>query len=358
MTELAFPLVATLVLVVVAIPLATVLAKLLFVALRSRLVLSLWPQAGGIRQHGSTGRYLLIVAPVMVPTLWLGSAAMHHAEEEQAALACIFDHVSDGMCAEPLFIAAIIVSMLLLALWWRRRVATSAIARALRVHDGVALHRLASACASHPHLQALESRIQLVAGQQFRTVGWFDPCVEVGAAAVRRLDELSLAGALLHECVHVRARDPLRFLLASACQSINPVAFLLRDEWRLWRAGREAVCDEAAVHDGADACALAEALAAVARPLAGGGTVAAVGHQAAHLARGSGMSLLRARVNLLMGYVDAPPRCRCASAAPKWALIGMVALTVLPHYWGEGAIVRLHQGAERAVVTSFAPVPW
>jgi beta-lactamase regulating signal transducer with metallopeptidase domain len=132
----------------------------------------------------------------------------------------------------------------------------------------------------------------------------------------------------------------LRFLVAAVCQSVNPAAFLLGDELARWRAGRETVCDEAAVHRGADPCSLAEALIAVARPPEARG-------RAAHLSRGGGIELLRVRVTLLMDYATAPPRCHCARTAPKVAALAVVVLALLPHYFGQRVIVDLHQGAER-----------
>jgi len=345
--ELVFPLVATFALVLVAIPLATVASKLLLVALRRAAARidddSAEPGARGVREAGSTLRYLLLVAPVCVPAVWLVSAAVHHAEAEGAALACAFDHVSDRACVEPLMIAIAIALALGSTFLWRRHIATRAIATRRLARDQVAERRMDAACASHPRLQSRRQRIRLVEGHDIRTVGLFRPHVEVGTTLARSLDEQALVGALLHENEHVHGFDPLRFVVLSVCQSLNPAASLLADELVHWRRGREAVCDESAVHRGADPCSLAEALIAVARPP---GDLSA---QAAHLGRGGGIELLRVRVALLMDYVTSPPRCRCARTAPKLTAVALVVLAVLPHYLGERIIVDLHQGAEQAV---------
>jgi len=352
--ELVFPLVATFALVLFVIPLATVVSKMLLVALRRSAARTdgggVDPHARGVREAGSTLRYLLLVAPVSVPAVWLASAAVHHAEAERAALACVIDHVSDGACSEPLMIATVIALALGSTFLWRRHVATAAVAERHLACDPVAERRLDAACVGHVRLLEQRHRIRVVEGRDVRTVGLFRPHVEVGAELVRSLDERALVGALLHEDEHVRGCDPLRFVVLSACQNLNPASALLADELWHWRRGREALCDEAAVHRGADPCSLAEALVAVARP------PAALGAGVAHLGRGGGIELLRVRVTLLMDYATSPPRCRCASPAPKLAVLALVTLAVLPHYLGERVLVDLHQGTERVVFEALTDV--
>lgn len=348
MAELAFPAVATLALVLVAIPLATLASKMVLVAMRYAAAHARRGSvAPGLREAGSTLRYLLLVAPVTVPVVWLVSAAIHHAEEEEAALACLFDHVSEGVCSEPLMIAGVVALALAASFSWRRYVATRAVALARPAHDPIAEARVARARAGHPRLASIFDRVRLVEGDEIRTVGLVGARIELGVSVARALDEEALVGALLHEDEHVRGLDPLRFVLASVGQSLNPFAFLLADELVRWRAGREAACDAAAVHRGADPCGLAAALVAVARPPASAGAASA------HLGRGGGMMLLRLRVALLMDYVQTPPRCHCARTAPKLAASLVVLLAALPHFCGERVLVDLHRGAERAAVAAF-----
>lgn len=338
MAELAFPAVATLALVFLAIPLATLVSKAMLIALRSAA------GAAGLCAAGSSLRYVLLVAPVGVPVVWLVSAAIHHAEEEEAALACLFDHMSEGVCSEPLMLAGVIGLALFASFSWRRHVAIRAVIAASPADDPVAEARVSRVCASHPRLAALRERVRLVEGDEIRTVGLFVGRIEMGAQVARRLDDQALLGALLHEDEHVRGFDPLRFVFVSVCQSLNPFAFLLADELVRWRAGREAACDAAAVHRGADPCGLAAALVAVARPPAGAEAASA------HLGRGGGISLLRLRIALLMDYVQSPPRCQCARTVAKLAASLVLLLAALPHFWGERVLVDIHRGAERAAV--------
>jgi beta-lactamase regulating signal transducer with metallopeptidase domain len=347
--ELAFPFVATLALVFVAIPLATLASKLVLIALGSALSRPARARDGAgdasaerVRRDGSTQRYLLLVAPVAVPALWLVSAAAHHAEAEGAALACLFDHVAGGVCAEPWLIALVVAFALASSFLWRRHAATRGIG-ARRADDPKAQRRIARARALHPRLR--HARIELVEGDELRTIGLLRPRIEVGVAVARTLDAQALGGALLHEHEHVRGRDPLRFVIASVCQSLNPAAFLLTEDLAAWRAGREVVCDEAAVHHGADPCGLAEALITVARPQAA--------NHSAYLGRG-GIDLLRVRVTLLMSYLTSPARCHCAPIGYRLAALAIVVFASLPHYWGEHVINQLHQGAERAAFDAFA----
>jgi beta-lactamase regulating signal transducer with metallopeptidase domain len=214
------------------------------------------------------------------------------------------------------------------------------------VTDLHALRKLDAACADLTALRTLRPRIRLVEGSVIRTVGLLRPHIEVGIAVACRLDASALAGALLHEQEHARGLDPLRFVVANACQTLNPTAFLLSGEVRNWRSGREAVCDEAAVHRGADPLALAEALVAAARP--------AEAAPAAHLGGGA-LSLLRGRIALLFSYATTPPRCHCGRTSSKLAAAALVTLGLLPHYWGDDLITDVHRGAESFVQLDPSP---
>ncbi len=338
MTELVFPLAATLILLLVAIPLTTMACK---------VVLVLWRPAqteSGIREWGSPTRYLLLVAPVGVPVVWLLSAVLHHAEAEEAALTCLFDNLSETWCAEPLIITGAILGLLVGTFVWRRRIATLAVTERAAITDELAERRVAEAVSTNSRLAGLRPRLVVVEGDEIRTLGLLRRSVEVGAELARTLSTAELASALLHEAEHVRGFDPLRFVVAAACQTLNPASALLADEIVRWRAGREAMCDEAAVHHGADPYSLAEALIVAARPRKRAST------SSAYLGRGGGIGLLRIRVALLLGYTIQPPRCRCTRTATKLAGLAFVALAVLPHYWGDHLIVDLHLGVERVAL--------
>ena len=349
MAELIFPAVATLLLILVAIPAATIVCKLLLAG--TRHIRRASTAAGSLRDGGSSASYLLLIAPVLVPTLWLLSAAAHHAEEGEAALTCLFDRVSDSGCIEPLVIATVVSCSLGAVLLWRGRRALREVVRLARSADPGARAKLDEVCASRPQLASIRARIRLVQGDEVRTVGLFWPEIEVGAQIVARLAEPALAAALLHEREHLKGRDPLRFVVVSACQSLNPLSFLLAGELARWRVGREARCDEAAVHHGAEPLALAQALLTAARPRA------LPSECAAHLNLDSGIEMLRLRVSLLMEYVASPPHCRCRRQWWRLALVAMAVACVLPHWFGTRLIVEVHQGAERVAYSTLAAAP-
>ena len=80
MTELSFALAASCVLFGVAVPLTTVATKLLLSWRRRRT-----PE---ITSYGSTRGYLYVTAPVLLPCVWMLSAALHQSEPGGALGAC------------------------------------------------------------------------------------------------------------------------------------------------------------------------------------------------------------------------------------------------------------------------------
>jgi beta-lactamase regulating signal transducer with metallopeptidase domain len=202
--------------------------------------------------------------------------------------------------------------------------------------------RLAALAADHGDIARSRARIVPVEGDELRTVGVFAARVELGVEAAARLDDASLAAALLHELAHVGGRDPLRIVLAAVCQAINPLSFLLAGELGRWRAGREVRCDEAAVERGADPLALAAALVALARPRAQACAAAA------HLGHGGGIALLRLRVSLLLAHRRVTRERRPSALVAAIALL--LAMALLPHFVDAWPLVHLHHQAERFVV--------
>jgi beta-lactamase regulating signal transducer with metallopeptidase domain len=323
--ELAFPLAAALLLILVAVPLATLLSKAALVTFRQE-------------RGGGPISYLLLVSPVLVPAAWLLSAAAHHAEAREAALVCLLDHVAET-CLEPIFLLAVLSLMLAFVIVKRQL----AIPRFVKVRDARLERRLDRVCAAYPAL--VRTRLSIIEGRDVRTVGLLRARVEIGRQVMADLDDAALAAALLHEMEHVRSADPLRLFAAAACQTLNPLSFVLADELQRWRACREALCDEGAVCRGADPLALADALVAVARPHAS--------HVGAHLGVGGGLALLEARVSLLLSYATDPPKrsLRRATVTLAFLLLAVVLLVVaivlLPHHMDGWPLAGLHHHAER-----------
>ena len=340
MAEFAFPLAAGMLLFLVAIPTTTVLCKVLLLAIRpERTPL-------GLLQEGSSWRYLLLTAPVTLPTTLLLSSLAHHAEARRAVLTCLFDHLADTSCGEPTALAGGIALALAATLARRALLATRAVGRSLSALDTSAEQRLFRACASQGALRQLRSAPRLIKGVDIRTVGLLHPSVEVGALLVHQLDRDTLMGALLHEEAHVQGYDPLRFTVLSMLQNINPMSSLIEDDVVRWRRGREAVCDDVAVRSGADPLCLAEALVYAARPEAP--MCAAAG------LAGSDMDALRMRVNLLMSYNHTQLRSDRIGWVAGGAILAAALCVALPHVVGAGAMIELHLGSERLALRVLA----
>lgn len=336
----AFPLLGALVVFLLAVPLATLAAKLLLVLRRAR--------TQHLPLHGSTTTWLLLVTPVLAPVPWFASAALHQSEPGPAIAACLYDHLGATPCHDALLLAGGLAATLLAAFTRRvhHELPAGAPAPARDPATSTAARRLDVLTVRHPRLREL--RVVLVDGPAapLCTRGLLRPRVEISAHLVHRLDDDALTAALLHEAAHDRARDPLRFFLAAVCLSLNPLAALLRAELARWRLAREAACDRAAVRDGADPLALAHAIVATAAPAPPTpATVAAL--------RGDGASGVRLRVSLLLAYAKRPPTPAKGPAALEApiALLGatLAVLVTLPHAIGTGPLDLLHLGIERAL---------
>jgi hypothetical protein len=320
-----------------AVPLATLAAKACLVAR--------WRRDPDPMRHGSLSTYLILVAPSLGAVVWFVSAAIHMLEPGGTVGVCTVESAAAKACLDALLFASLLCGLAATALthgWWRHIAASGSRAARLSVDHDAAV-RLRRICNGRPRLRALQARIVAVEGDAHPvcTRGLLNPVIEVSRALIERLDDHALTAALLHEAEHHGARDPLRYLVASASLAINPAGFLLRKELYRWRAAREAVCDEWAVRRSADPLALADALVAAARldaPLRG---------FAAGLA-GPEHRLLRLRVHLLLDYVSRSPGP--PSSLSTWmAVAAAVALAGLPHILGAWPLDLAHTALEQAL---------
>lgn len=339
MSELVFPLAGALVVFLVAVPLATLVAKAVLVARRRG--------PAGLPAHGTAGAYALVIAPTLVPALWFLSAALHQSEPGQALAACVVDRLHDDSCRDALLFAGVLV--LILGHGVMRRLRRDLAPRpAVQRLPATSRHgrRLAALCASHPALTRAAHRIAVVTGARdpVCTRKALRPIIEIEARFMDHLDDHALAAALLHEVEHARALDPLRYLLAAVSLSLNPLARLLRPELARWRLAREASCDHGAVQAGANPLALAQAIVSAARPT-----------RATAIATLGGCHGVKLRVQLLLRYAEQSPGPR---RAPSYALPGtpfflaLLLLLALPHATGTALLDVLHQGIEVAVLGS------
>lgn len=335
MIEATFPLLGTAFVVLIVLPAFALLAK-------AGLVLLERDEVGG-PLHGLNLRYVLLTGSSVLPLAWLLSAGVHQAETGKSALACLFDHDTAELCFEPGFFA-LVLSVAVLAsslgvIQRHRGVRSSSSEVAL-----VLLRRVTRIVESDPGLACLRRRIVVTDDTTFAlgTHGWIKPRVFVGSAFASRLSDEMLASALAHEAEHVRAFDPLRYLVLQLALAVNPFGrFLLEPHAARWQAAREAHCDREAVIHGAAPLPLADAIVRAARP----GVREAVALGARDTA------VLKFRIGMLLAFAErAPARCchQGPSAFPVAFVLLLIAL-LLPHRTGTAALDVLHTGAEHAL---------
>lgn len=335
MNELVFPIVGAMLVFFVTVPLLTIAGKAILIALHAK--------NGGLAEQISPLRFALLVSPTLGPVLWLVSAAAHQSESGEPLVACVVDHLRSEPCRDVVLFGLVLFSILSLGILRRLRredggqsvslpSGHAATARVLHIRQG------------HLALTHRSLRIRVVERgvAPACTRGLFRPWVEIEAALVSRLDDDELEAVLLHEVEHVKAHDPLRFLMAQVALSINPIGRLLASELARYRFARETLCDRRAVQRGADPLALARSI------VIAGGSNSAMEHIAA--IGGGGIGGIRVRVQLLLSYAS-----NCPGPARKHAPVGVVTSVVsffaaLPHLLGTVPLDVLHHGIERTAV--------
>ncbi len=334
MSEATFPIVGTAFVLVLVLPAAALVAKVLLMLLERR--------AAGGPLHGLAGRYMVLIGSSALPLLWLVSAGVHQIESGRRALACVIRHEHAALCLEPgyfaLLLASIIAAVTLRSL---RRVA--GLRRASPDVTLALRQRLDQLTAREPTIAPLRARFVLLSTSDVTlgTAGLLRRRVYVALDYASRLTDEMLTSALTHERVHVESYDSLRYLLLEIALAVNPIGrLLLQADAARWVAAREAHCDREAVRLGASPLHLAEAIVRAARP-----SRVPVGLGSADL------DLLRLRVELLASYADEPPAacCRSGRAAVPLGAFLLVLAALLPHRTSTRALDALHAGAEHAV---------
>lgn len=336
MSEAAFPLLGTAFVVLLVLPAFALLAKLALVALER-------DEAGG-PLHGLNLRYLLLTGSSVLPLAWFFSAGLHQVERGESTLACLIGHDMEVHCFEPGFFAltlgVVALGCSLAPLRGHRRVTA---ADGADVADLYA--RIEGILDRRPMLHGLRGRVVVTRAPDFvlGTRGWAKPRVFIGDAFAARLSDEMLASALGHEHEHVRARDPLRYLLLELALAVNPFGrFLLEPHAARWYGAREAHCDREAVVHGALPLPLADAIVRAARPSSR--EVVALG------ARDTAM--LEFRIRMLVAFAErSPNRCCHRGPSPFPTAFVLLALTLLlPHQTGTAALDVVHASAERALL--------
>jgi beta-lactamase regulating signal transducer with metallopeptidase domain len=338
MTELAFPLLGTLVVFLVAVPAMTLVSKAILVHRRKR--------ARRLPCFGSNAIWLLMIAPVIAPVVWFISAALHQSEPGGAAAACLNEHLGGEACQDALALA-LGLTLLVVYIVARRthiEIVRRGVAPKTYADLSETTQRLARLCAAHPRLRNLRVSVNAHLPQAICTFGLLRPRIEVSTKLLGALDDDALTAALLHEAAHVRAFDPLRYFILSVCQSLNPLARMLGTEWQGWRLAREAACDEEAVRRGGEPLSLAEAILTAARYTSG-----PMPCSAASLGDG-GVGSIQLRVELLLGYAEGG-QARIRTEVPLLGLATVLAVVAaLPHVLGSGPLDSIHLGIETTLV--------
>lgn len=314
MIELVFPTAATVFLYFVAVPLLTIVSWLGLRWLQRR--------ANHAHEFGTSAVWLLLVAPVLLPSIWFVAAVAHQLDGHHEMVACLAPHDVSIVCIDLILVAVFIVAPLTFRAFRQPRGGQPHGPATPRTHGELSY-------VTRPCVPGLACTRGLVA-----------PRIEVDEALDASLEPELLRSVLLHEQGHLRGRDPLRKWSARLCLSVNPLARLLRADLARWELGLEVRRDLEAVEAGADRFRLAEALVLVARQRP---------------------SLMRNCCGLIeLDALDLRVRVLCDEQLPSLdreysvGLAGvLVMLLVVPHYGELSLLDWLHHGAELSFLAAF-----
>lgn len=334
MAEIVFPVAAIGLVFFVLIPALTLLSK---AALSSRRARSTdWAS------FGVDTTFAWLVAPVLLPVMWLASATLHQLEPSRAIEPCFVDHVEATSCIDAVLLMGLLFIGGLWVLYRQLRGAAAGMRFEAVGDHHPAMMRTASILATDERLRRL--RVTVVEGSSVPVcaVGFLRPRVILDACFIRGADDALLISALLHEYAHVTSRDTLRGLVARLCLAVNPLGHLLTAELARWEQAREALCDSEAVHLGGDPLALAEGIVRAARFRCSNHNI-----PFASMLCGHNASALKLRLNLLLGGPSAPRR--------TWGhailLAALLAVVLMPHYGPTGLLEYFHFEVERLFYT-------
>ncbi|MDW8363137.1 MAG: TolC family protein [Myxococcales bacterium] len=334
MTALALPLLGTVMVFGVLLPVSALLARLVLHAL-DRLA-PRWPPAlPGLR-------YVLLVGSSTFPIAWLLGACLQQAVAGTGQSVCVIPDPPGVLCPEVAALAVLVTSGALSAAIFvlvqgRRGRFEPARDPALRAR----LRRLARRA---PELARLLARVDVswTAPAPIATIGLLRPRVVLDPRFAQSLDDDSLLAALRHEAAHVRARDPLRYALLHWALRVHPAGrWLLGGQQRRWLLAHESGCDRDAVLAGSPPAALAHALVRAAR---------FDGPRLAAPLPARDVAGLRLRVELLLAYPEggAPAAIRRPRETPalRVALLGTLLALLAPQRVGSGLLDALHRLSE------------
>ncbi len=332
MAELFFPLAAVAGTFLLLVPLLTLASRACLQFLRSRE--RVWAR------FGSEIVFALLVAPALIPVLWLVSSAVHQSEPSQSLESCLLDHIESKTCVDALLLTMVVALGVVFV----------AVARAYSERPGLKLTRLdvghpqqlrlGRILKSHPALERIRASVVVRSPEPVVTTGWVRPECFLDACFVESADDKMLLAALLHESAHMFAYDNLRCFIVRLSLSVNPLGRLLAGDFRRWRQAREADCDGSAVFQGGEALALAQSIIHAAKFRCSGSLACGVSALC-----GSDAAALKLRVALLFDGPAEPKRTRGHLAL----LLGLLAAVAVPHIESFAFLDHFHRAVEQLV---------
>lgn len=328
MNEFLFPLAAVVTTFFFVIPLLTLISRSALLLMRQRT--SSWVS------FGSEVTFAWLVAPTLLPVLWLTSSALHQSEPMRTAKYCFIDHIEATTCIDTLMLLGLMTVGVVVSVGirlWRER--PQVVLHRLRSNHKL-VRRVERTIRDDVHLRALRVIVVRKSAEPLYTLGLLRPIVVVDACFIREADEQMLRAALLHEHAHITGFDTLRSFIVRLCLGANPAGRLLAADFERWRNAREAVCDGEAVHRGGEPLALAEGILKAARFRCDGLVPgpALCGH---------GGAVLKLRLALLMHGPSAPVR----TIGHTVLAIGVFAALTTPHIDSLGLLKHFHFEVER-----------
>lgn len=331
MSEIAFPLVASVLVFLLVLPLSALVAR------GALALLDVFEDGLALHRRWHL-RYLVIVGSSVLPLAWFISASLHQAESGAAASVCTVLDVHD--CPEPGFLAALLC--LIAGVRAFKGWSTRPRADGLDARTQAVAARVASLLVGD--LADLRGRVVTCIRTRtpIETVGVFHRRVVLRTAFAASLDHDALAGALHHELEHLRGWDPLRYEILRWSMDVNPAGRLLLGRHVAgWVLGREAHCDRAAVMAGAEPTALAAAIVEASRRFSRGCAVAL---------GAADIDSLRLRIQLLLAYADRSPHACCERPTFAWLALAVAFALGAPHGQEHPVLDAFHVVAEQGSI--------
>ncbi|MDX2054014.1 MAG: hypothetical protein SFV15_16555 [Polyangiaceae bacterium] len=332
MNEAAFPLLGTLFVFLVVLPMSALVARFLL-DLMDRA-----PRTAGVLR-ALNARYFLLVGSSLLPLAWLFLSLLRNGASD-ALLVCLFDHDAP-VCSEPGVFAGLLAVGVLAAAWGR--LPQTRKCQAAPIAATQLMRRISRLVDDTPALRTLNNKLILTDEPGFAVgvQGLFRHKVFIGRAYAGRLSNAALAGALAHEQEHVKAKDPLRYWLLRVALAVNPIGrHLLTAQCKRWLAAREAECDREAVLRGVRPLELAEAILVASRPF----PIPTVALGA------SDIGILKFRVEMLLAFAEqAPSRSGWRGSSVLLCGLMLATLLLIPQMLGIGALDWFHVTVEQAV---------